>query len=215
MFPIIKKTDGGGLWIPHAFCKYGEMRELRRQCGKSFVPLKYAKKTFDDYESTPDNAKAIRGARWFVSEKPERGLYLFGGYGTGKTFLASIIAREYILDLKSVIFGDVPSLMQNIKSTFDGKGDAQDVLDRYSDCDLLVLDDLGAGQITEWTVAQLYQIVNARYNAGLPIVVTSNHDLDELRERLGAKDDSTAARITSRLSEMCIRVFLGENDRRR
>lgn len=216
MFPVIRKTDDGSLRIAHAFCKYGEMRELRRQCGKSFIPLKYAQKTFDDYEVTPDNEKAVRGARWFVREKPERGLYLYGGYGSGKTFLASLIAREYMLDFKSVIFGDVPSLMQNIKATFDDpKKNAAEILARYCDCDLLVLDDLGAGQITEWNIAQLYQIVNDRYNTGLPIVVTSNHNLDDLRERLSTKDESTAARIISRLREMTILIFLGNNDRRK
>lgn len=215
--PVIGKKENGELWLAAARCKFGEIRAIRSQCGKSFIPLKYAQKKFADYEVTADNSNAVNGAKWFVREKPDRGLYLYGGYGTGKTFLASIIAREFVLDFKSVIFGDVPSLMQTIKATFDGKtqDNAQDVLERYSTCDLLVLDDLGAGQITPWNVAQLYQVINSRYNSGLPIVVTSNHSVKDLQNRLSIADDSTAARITSRLREMTHQLFLGVNDRRK
>ena len=133
----------------------------------------------------------------------------------GKTFLASIIAQEFIRDHKSAVFGDVPSLLDEIKRTFDGEGNAQEVLGCYCDCDLLVLDDMGAGQVTEWNVGQIYQIINQRYSAGKSTIITSNFDLECLGERLAGRDKYSAKRITSRLSEMCTLGFLGTMDRRK
>lgn len=196
-------------------CKYDGLRQLRIQCGRAQIPRQYAGKTFDDYHVDKSNEQAMKIARWFAREKPACSLYIYGECGTGKTFLASIIAQEFMREFKRVIFGDVPTLLDEIKRTFDGRGNAAQIVDRYCDCDLLILDDLGAGQITEWSAAQLYQIINTRYNEDKPVIVTSNFDNDGLQRRLTLHDDFTAKRITSRLSEMCVAVFLGTADRRR
>jgi len=150
------------------------------------------------------------------------GIYLYGGFGSGKTLLASIVAQEFIRAGKQVIFGDVPSLLSRIKATFDKGGGTQEVVDSYNNCDLLILDDLGAGQSTEWSVSVLYQIINARYASGRRLIVTSNFDLNGLEQRLVVKDKAgkvvdalTAGRIVSRLSEKCVQAFLGAKDRRR
>lgn len=209
--------------IPRKACKYALEFNLRKMLSRSMVPVKYSDRTFAEYEVTQDNERAIRLAKLFItSALNEQGLYIYGGAGTGKTFLASLIAREYARNYATIIFGDVPSLLDEIKRTFDGKGNAQAIIDRYGECDLLILDDLGTGQITEWSVGILYQIVNRRYNAGKLLIVTSNYDLRGLSERLIVKDKQgnviesmTERRIVSRLSEMCIQAFLGTKDRRR
>lgn len=178
------------------------------------IPHRYLGKTFADYEVTADNVKAVKLAKWFLT-KGERGLYLYGGYGTGKTFLASLIVQEWKRAGRGVLFGDVPGLLDRIKATFDDSAERyQDVLDRYCKCELLVLDDLGAGYLTAWNVGQLYQIINARYNDGRPIIATSNYDLKGLAAAFGAIDKVSAQRITSRLHEMCAQGFLGIKDRR-
>lgn len=213
MYPIVRNLDGE-LSIAYARCKWGELRAIRNGCKRARIPTKYAEKTFVDYEVTADNREAVQQARWYISEKPTKGLYLFGGAGTGKTFLASLIAREYILDFKSVIFGDYPSLLGDLKATF-GTGDTEGLLSRYIDCDLLILDDIGSEQVTEWSVGILYRLVNERYNADKPIIATSNYDLKGLSRRLKtSNDDFTSTRIISRLSEMCYQAFLGVKDRR-
>lgn len=202
--------------IPRRVCKYALECNLRKVLSRSMVPAKYADKTFANYEVTQDNERAIKLAKLFItSALGSQGLYLYGGAGTGKTFLASLIAREYARNYATVIFGDVPTLLDEIKRTFDGKGDAQEIIAQYSDCDLLILDDLGTGQITDWSVGVLYQVINNRYNANKPAVVTSNYDYGGLERRLASKDTYSAARIISRLSEMCVTALLGTTDRRR
>lgn len=213
MYPIVRNVDGE-LSIAYARCKWGELNALRAGCKRARIPTKYAERTFADYEVTADNRDAVQKARWYISEKPQKGLYLFGGAGTGKTFLASLIAREFILNFNRVVFGDFPSLLGDLKATFD-TGGTEDLLNRYIDCDLLVLDDIGAEQITDWSAGILYRLVNERYNADKPIIATSNYDLKRLERRLKTNnDDFTSTRIISRLSEMCYQAFLGTKDRR-
>lgn len=201
--------DGG-------ICQYGIALLKRRACLKAKIPDRYIGKTFGDYQVTSDNAEAVKIAKWYIAEKPARSLYLYGECGTGKTYLASLIAQEF----QGVIFGDVPDLMSRLKETFDNGG-TEALLKRYTTCGLLILDDIGTGKATDWHVGVLYQVINARYNANLPIIATSNYDFDDLRDRLTVKDKNgvtdkfTAKRIISRLSEMCIQAFLGTNDRRK
>lgn len=218
------EVDGQAVNIEKGMCNVKaeeKLKTLRRQC---FIPPKYLLKTFADYEVTRDNEEAIKIAKWFLKKKPAKGIYLYGEVGTGKTFLASIIAQEWLRSLKTVVFGDVPTLLSEIKKAFDKSSEenAENVLDRYCKCSLLILDDIGAGQITEWNVGQLYQIINTRYNSNKPTILTSNFDLEGLKSRLSIKsfkgeiiDNFSATRITSRLAEMCELTFLGTTDRRK
>ena len=213
--PVIRRTDNGNWHIPAALCQYGKRRMIERESRTALIPVKFIGKTFSDYEVTPDNERAVKIGRWFAEKKPNKSLYLFGGCGTGKTFLAAIIAQNFIKDFKQVVFGDVPSLLDEIKRTFNTDGNSADVLDRYCNCDLLVLDDLGAGQITEWNVGILYEIINRRYSLNKSTLMTSNFDLDGLEQCFGKRDSYSAKRITSRISEMCTQAFLGTTDRRK
>jgi DNA replication protein DnaC len=70
------------------------------------------------------------------------------------------------------------------------------LLDRLTAVDLLHIDDVGAEKTSPWVLEQLYSIVNARYEGGRAIVITTNLDHEQLREQIGA-------RTVSRLVEMC------------
>ena len=214
--PVIKEDGRGSWYIPQALCKVGELRRLKRSCRQCKVPDVYMDKTFGDYAVTDDNRRAVKIAKWFAAEKPEKSVYLYGECGTGKTFLASPIARQYVTRSKGVVFGDVPMLLSELKRTFnDPAKSTEGLLDRYCRCTLLVMDDIGAGQTTEWNVGIVYQIINARYNNELLTIITSNYDLDNLERRLSSVDAYSAQRIVSCLSQMCVLGFLGTADRRR
>lgn len=197
---------------------------VNEQCDRAGVPRKYIGKTLADYRVDEDNEDAVAMARWYVEEYPKCGLYLYGGAGTGKTMLASLIARELICAGREVIFGDVPSLLKRIKERFDAENrvafddniTAQMIQNRFMETEVLVLDDLGAGKLTDWSVGILYEIINERYNANLRTIVTSNFDLDNLGRRLNVRGaEYESERIVSRLTEMSEEGFFGTRDRRK
>ena len=207
--PTIQVVNGN-VKISHEICHY----ELDRRYRLSQLPLKYAGKTFADYDVTADNAETVKIARSYTKKKPAASLYCYGGAGTGKTFLSALIAQDFLRNGYSVEFGDVPSLLGRIKKTFGTSENSETILGKYKNCDLLILDDLGTGLITDWNADVLYQVVNDRYNANARTIVTSNYNLKDLVQRLKTGDTFVAKRIVSRLTEMCVECFFGEKDRR-
>ena len=176
-------------------------RLMLRECNRG--------NAFVGYERTKDNAIAIEIAKWYVKTRPARSIYLYGGVGTGKTRLAKIIAGHF----SDVEFHDATNLLGEIKRNF-ASGTSRDVITRFSQCTLLVIDDIGAEQQSEWSAAVMYEIINNRYENGRRMILTSNYDLDGLEARLSLGNDLTAKRIVSRLREICAQGYLGMVDRR-
>lgn len=137
-------------------------------------------------------------------------LYLWGGNGTGKTTLAAAIARR-LLDRQPLMIGSVQLLIE-LQSTYGTPDREADILEKYSSAPILIIDDLGKEQQTDWTASRLYAIVDARYGRMLPTVVTSNFRLSDMLGRM--RDQSTAMAIVSRLSGVCEQIQVAGHDRR-
>lgn len=165
----------------------------------------FDKFNFDYYNKYYDSAhKSYKAAQDFAKrcargESPD-GIFLTGEVGSGKTYLASCIAN-YILDRgKEVILLVVPDFLDSIRATFDAtKRDSmgeQDLVDEAREIPVLILDDLGAHNYTEWTKNKIYSLLNYRLNNDLPTVITSNISFGDLTIYLGE-------RTASRISELC------------
>jgi DNA replication protein DnaC len=101
---------------------------------------------------------------------------LIGEYGCGKTHLAVSIAKKQIDDGNLVLFQVVPRLLDYLRATFSPHSE-QDYDERFQqmcDVDMLILDDLGAQNNTPWANDKLFQLLNHRYNAHAPTVITMN-----------------------------------------
>ena len=220
--------EGNAVYLHVKPCKYFKAEQKRKRIERNFarcrIPLKYVGKNFDSYEVTPSNERAVRGAKWIL-ENPDKGLLFYGSPGVGKTHLAAIIAQELLKAGKTVIFGDIPSILDAMKATFGNESkqtSLEELMKALEEVDLLILDDIGTENPTEWAAERLYLIVNSRYSAGKPIIATSNFNAADLVNRLKTRDksgrliesDVTGQRIVSRLCEMCQPVKIGGIDRR-
>ena len=129
-------------------------------------------------------ALALAAAQRYA-EEPQGWLTLLGRSGAGKTHLAAAIANRRIELGHPVLFIVGPDLLDYLRSSYrpDAEEPYDNLFEQVRNAPLLVLDDLGAQSATAWANEKLYQIVNHRYNAQLPTVVTSALTLDELDER--------------------------------
>ena len=176
--------------------------------------------TFENYKITNKNKKAYENAKKYANKlingETDKGLFITGTYGVGKTYLASCIANETIKNKNTVVFGTLIQLLDYIKDTYkDSDMSAKEYLNLYSSVDLLIIDDLGKEKPTEWVLEKLFLIVNNRYNNYLPIVITTNYNRNQLRERLCVnKNYSMVDSIISRLYEMCGGIEIKDEDHR-
>ncbi len=127
-----------------------------------------------------------------------KGLFFTGPVGSGKTHLAAACANELIERCIDVLFLVVPDFLDEIRASYGtlGEGSEAAMIRRAKTAAVLVLDDLGAHNFSQWTQDKLFSLVNYRINQQLPVIVTSNLTLNQLEEVVGQ-------RTTSRLVEAC------------
>jgi DNA replication protein DnaC len=131
---------------------------------------------------------AFNGAVEFA-RSPEGWLILLGVNGCGKTHLAAAIANYQLEHGKPVLFVVVPDLLDHLRSTFspDSKISYDEFFEQIKETPLLILDDFGEQSATPWAQEKLYQLINYRYNARLPMVVTSCLSLEEIEPRISSR----------------------------
>ncbi len=132
--------------------------------------------------------KAYKAAEQFA-ENPKGWLVLTGNYGCGKTHLAAAIGN-YRAGLGQLpLFVVVPDLLDHLRATFNPNSTIS--YDRRFDevrtTPLLILDDLGTQSATPWAKEKLYQLLNYRYNAELPTVITTAETLENIDPRLRSR----------------------------
>ena len=149
-----------------------------------------------------------------------QGLYLCGPMGTGKSYLASCAANYYAMHGRKVCYVHYPSFTRRITSMVK-TGEYDREVERMGYCDLLVLDDIGAEQVSEWNRDSiLLPVLSKRYDNHLATWFTSNEDLKSLKEhfmltRGGNMERMKAERLIERIENMSeMKTLLGEDRRK-
>lgn len=166
--------------------------------------------TFDNADGSNDR---IMTAAWnYVVNFKEfrekgKGLLLFGTVGCGKTYAAACIANALIDKGYPVLMTNFARIANTVSGMWEGKQEYYDSLNRFP---LLILDDLATERKTEYMQEIVFNVIDARYRAGLPLIVTTNLTSEELKH----PSDISYQRTFSRLLEMCIPVKVEGKDKR-
>lgn len=142
--------------------------------------------------------------------KSSENLLLIGSTGTGKTHISTAIARELIQMGYDVIYDST----QNVISDFEddrfrsGYGSSEQKGEKYLECRLLIIDDLGTEFTNAFTISTLYNLLNTRQNKGLPTIISTNLSYDELKSKY---EDRIYSRIIG--SGTRVLLFKGRDNR--
>ena len=221
--PICPKCGGSG-YIGTFMCQC--LRELCRQQQEKEVALladdgqHFGAFRLDLYSDRADpktglSPRAIMARGYDICRHyaqtftPASGNLLFnGGTGLGKTFLSACIAREVAAKGYSVAYETAAHLFSKLeKHRFHPDEETAQEMKRINGCDLLIIDDLGTELPGQFVTAALYALVNDRLLAGKPMVISTNLNIKEIRERYSPQ-------IGSRLYGNFERIaFVGEDIR--
>ncbi|MGQ9489448.1 MAG: ATP-binding protein [Anaerolineae bacterium] len=159
----------------------------------------HADQTFENFSLRtgerlePDQLESLRRAynlaRAFA-EQPSGWLVFQGTYGCGKTHLAAAIANYRVASGQPApMFVVVPDLLDHLRATFSPTSTTtlDRVFEQVKTAPLLILDDLGTESATPWAREKLFQLLNYRYAARLPTVITTFNTLEELDARLASR----------------------------
>lgn len=139
-----------------------------------------------DAEERDNLRLAVSRARAFA-EHPVGWLVFTGTFGCGKTHLAAAIAN-YQMNTGKVIpmFVVVPDLLDHLRATFSPTSPTtlDKLFEQVRSAGLLILDDLGTESATPWAREKLFQLLNYRYAARLPTVITTSDPIDQIEPRL-------------------------------
>ncbi len=141
----------------------------------------------------------------FDTDSPS--LYFYGRTGLGKTHLSLAIANEALKKGYNVLYGSVITFLNKIEKEKFGRADSFETEEVLINADLLILDDLGAEFSTPFIVSAIYNIINSRIARGVPTIISSNLNLEELKSRY---PESIASRIIGNFTTV---EFIGKDIR--
>ena len=190
-----------------------------------YMPKEVMQATLSGFDLDDSRMEAFRAVGDFLDQAtgpdnlPEKGLYLYGQFGIGKSYLLSAIANELAeINVKSVLVF-VPEFMREMKQAI-GDQTLQEKVDYVKKADVLMLDDIGAEAMSSWTRDEvLGTILHYRMSEKLPTFMSSNFSYSELEYHLtysqrGEKEDLKAARIMERIRALTKPVKLDGRNRR-
>ena len=157
------------------------------------------------------NPKQIAIAKQYVQHWEEflaspTGLLLWGDVGTGKSFIAGCIANALLDKGVPVIMTNFARLLNKLTDMYSGDRNAY--IDSFKKYPLMIVDDLGMERNSEFAREQVFSVIDSRYRSQLPMIVTTNLSLDELK----GTTDLSKSRIYDRVLERCLPIRVNEQN---
>ena len=157
------------------------------------------------------NPKQIAIAKQYVQHWEEfqassTGLLLWGDVGTGKSYIAGCIANALLDKGVPVIMTNFARLLNKLTDMYSGDRNAY--IDSFKKYPLMIIDDLGMERDSEFAREQVFSVIDSRYRSQLPMIVTTNLSLEELKDTT----DLSKSRIYDRVLERCLPIKVNEQN---
>ncbi|RNF40869.1 primosomal protein DnaI [Planococcus salinus] len=219
----------GSIGIEYTKCRLKTDHDNKRHASSMihsmYMPKEVMQATLSGFEPDDSRMEAFSAVVSYLDQAtgpdnlPEKGLFLYGKFGVGKSFLLSAMANELAeMNVKTVLVF-VPEFMREMKQAI-GDHTLQEKIDYVKKADVLMLDDIGAEAMSSWTRDEvLGTILHYRMAERLPTFMTSNFSYSELQHHLtysqrGEKEDLKAARVMERIRALTNPVRLDGRNRR-
>ena len=167
-------------------------REIESKFSISALGERFESSTFDSFKDREGASEAFKRCLDYCDNfdaYKEVSLVIWGDPGNGKSHLAAAIAKTLKTQGKTTVFQTVAELLERIRNTFNSNNRETEkiILSALYDCDLLILDDIGAEKISDWVLDVIFRIVDGRYRKMRPILYTSNFKPVDLKDRVGPR----------------------------
>jgi primosomal protein DnaI len=189
------------------------------------IPREIQNASFETIDYNPGRDEAINAAidfcMGFAEKNPYRGLYLYGPFGVGKSYIAGAITNELAGRGIRSIMVHFPSLVEELKSSLgDETNQLSEKLEALKQTQVLIFDDIGAESLTPWIRDDiLATVLQYRMTEQLPTIYTSNMTLDELEEHFshtakGGYDILKGRRLMERIRPFVKAILVNGRNRR-
>lgn len=195
--------------------KEEEMRSIQRTKVSSMMDDTFRTACFANYQIRNGNERHLKVAKKYCIEfskmyERNQGLLFWGTVGTGKSYTAACIANYLLEANTSVVMTSFVRILQEMQG-FDRERE-ETFTNKLNSVKLLIIDDLGAERSTDYALEKVYGIIDNRYRAKKPLILTTNLTLRQMQEAT----DIRYARIYDRIFEMCYPMeFSGVSWRKR
>lgn len=195
--------------------KKEEMRSIQRAKVSSMMDDTFRTACFANYQIRNGNERHLKVAKKYCIEfskmyERNQGLLFWGTVGTGKSYTAACIANYLLEANTSVVMTSFVRILQEMQG-FDRERE-ETFTNKLNSVKLLIIDDLGAERSTDYALEKVYGIIDNRYRAKKPLILTTNLTLRQMQEAT----DIRYARIYDRIFEMCYPMeFSGVSWRKR
>lgn len=180
-----------------------DMQALDRMQSASLMDARFREATFDKFISNDENQKFLKLCKRYVDmfdtmAEMNQGLLFYGNPGTGKSFAAACIANALIVRRVPVIMTSFVKILEAAQNF------APDNMPLMNRAKLLIIDDLGAERSTDFALEKVYNVIDSRYRAKLPMILTTNLTLDAMKKAT----DIRYNRVYDRIFQCCYPVML-------
>lgn len=192
-----------------------EMRSIRRAKISSMMDDTFQTATFENFQVRKENENHLKIAKSYCEKfqtmyERNQGLLFYGTVGTGKSYTAACIANYLLEKNTSVVMTSFVRILQEMQG-FDRERE-ESFSNRLNNVRLLIIDDLGAERSTDYALEKVYGIIDSRYRAKKPLILTTNLTLQQMQNTT----DIRYERIYDRIFEMCYPMeFTGVSWRKR